>query len=67
VYFITLAFNCPVDNPPRRPVDKYTVDSIHTEVDMSTQESDEAMKWAAKPVGWDNVRVLSEVLGKPSP
>jgi hypothetical protein len=30
---------------------------------MSTQESDEAMKWAAKPVGWDNVRVLSEVLG----
>ena len=31
---------------------------------MSTRESDETMKWEAKPFGWDNVRVLSEVLGK---
>jgi len=25
------------------------------------------IKWAAKPVGWDHVRVLSEVPGKQSP
>jgi len=44
-YFLIYAFNSPVDNPSRLPVDNYTVDSIHTEVDMSTQESDETMKW----------------------